>query len=714
MKLSFQILLLLLFYSGYSFAQWYSIENGSAGDAYKVKFKDENTGWYLSDGTKIYKTTNGGIYWKCLDITNIDTLKNMYIMLNSGDTLWIPANAGRLLKSTNGGSNWTVINLNPGYKIIRFSFIRQNLIYAIYEYNSNAYLMKSTNTGLNWTTIYNFPNDYSQFFDFTNDSTGYLMLFNKIIKTTNYGYNWQVINIDSSILHQQLSYMKFVNNSLGFISNGINILYRTINGGVNWAELSINSIIRDIIFDDTLKGYMIGSHGPQQFYKTSNGGLNWDLTYIYSDINYRIFMDLEKKSNSIYIAAYSGGSILKSTNGGLNWIDFSPFFTETYFNTIAFANSQTGFIGASDRYLLKTTNSGLNWFLDNNIPINTQYSNSHIIKIQFINENTGWLLSDTGFYKTTNSGTNWIYFPTAMYQPDMFFYLNSLTGWVAKDTVININTHSAIYKTTNSGLNFTFKGLLNADWSSDIKFYDSLYGYISFLDFFTSDTNLYRTTDGGNSWQGIKFGQIMSIQIIDRKIALVAGDDIYKTTNGGDNWYKILDNNYGFHCIKFLNRNTGFACTNGKNLYYTTNGGENWSYSYIGNVVGLSDIYISSGGIAFMVGDYGKIYRTDNYGGIIGINNINTIIPDKYELLQNYPNPFNPTTIIRFKIKESKYVELKVFDILGKEVETLVSEKLQSGEYESVFNGSSLPSGIYFYKLSAGNYINTKKMVLVK
>jgi hypothetical protein len=263
-------------------------------------------------------------------------------------------------------------------------------------------------------------------------------------------------------------------------------------------------------------------------------------------------------------------------------------------------------------------------------------------------------------------------------------------------------------------LNFTYQGLLNADWSSDIKFYDSLYGYVCFLDFFTSDTNLYRTTDGGNSWHGIKFGQIMSIQIIDRKIAYVAGDDIYKTTNGGDNWYKVLDNSNGCNCIKFINQNTGFACNNGKNIYYTTNGGENWNYSYIGNIVNLSDIYISSGGIALMVGDYGKIYRTDNYGGIIGINNINTLLPNENELLQNYPNPFNPTTKIKFKIKKPEIVTLKVYDILGKEIVILVNKKLSAGEYEYLFDGISLPSGIYFYKLSTGDYISTKKMVLIK
>lgn len=104
----------------------------------------------------------------------------------------------------------------------------------------------------------------------------------------------------------------------------------------------------------------------------------------------------------------------------------------------------------------------------------------------------------------------------------------------------------------------------------------------------------------------------------------------------------------------------------------------------------------------------------------IGINPISTVIPDKYLLQQNYPNPFNPTTKIKFSITPfdkggtGGFVSLKVYNILGKEVITLVNEKLNPGEYEVTFNGSDLPSGIYFYVLNAGDYKETKKMLLIK
>jgi hypothetical protein len=98
----------------------------------------------------------------------------------------------------------------------------------------------------------------------------------------------------------------------------------------------------------------------------------------------------------------------------------------------------------------------------------------------------------------------------------------------------------------------------------------------------------------------------------------------------------------------------------------------------------------------------------------IGIHNISSTVPDKFELFQNYPNPFNPSSIIRFKIKDSRFVILKVFNALGREVVTLVNEKLNAGEYQATFDGSELASGIYFYKLMAGDFVQTRKMILIK
>ena len=107
-------------------------------------------------------------------------------------------------------------------------------------------------------------------------------------------------------------------------------------------------------------------------------------------------------------------------------------------------------------------------------------------------------------------------------------------------------------------------------------------------------------------------------------------------------------------------------------------------------------------------------------GVVYGDTSLITGVNDKpysvfnYKLEQNYPNPFNPTTNIRFQIPESGMVTLKVYNILGKEVATLVKEERSAGSYEVEFDASSLPSGVYFYQLKAGSFIKTNKMILLK
>ncbi|MGH2574562.1 MAG: T9SS type A sorting domain-containing protein, partial [Ignavibacteria bacterium] len=89
-------------------------------------------------------------------------------------------------------------------------------------------------------------------------------------------------------------------------------------------------------------------------------------------------------------------------------------------------------------------------------------------------------------------------------------------------------------------------------------------------------------------------------------------------------------------------------------------------------------------------------------------------IPERHYLYQNYPNPFNPNSKIKFQISKLGDVKLKVFDVLGREVAVLVNDRLKPGSYEIDWNASGYPSGVYLYKLSAGEYTETKKMILIK
>ena len=119
-----------------------------------------------------------------------------------------------------------------------------------------------------------------------------------------------------------------------------------------------------------------------------------------------------------------------------------------------------------------------------------------------------------------------------------------------------------------------------------------------------------------------------------------------------------------------------------------------------------------------VISGFGNNLYLDNIckvNGTTGISsNLNTELPGKYSLSQNYPNPFNPVTNLEFGIPKLGFVSLKIYDVLGKEVATLVNENLSPGTYKYSFNASNLSSGIYFYRIKAGDFVQTRTMMLLK
>ena len=176
--------------------------------------------------------------------------------------------------------------------------------------------------------------------------------------------------------------------------------------------------------------------------------------------------------------------------------------------------------------------------------------------------------------------------------------------------------------------------------------------------------------------------------------------------------------------LKYTSPKTLYSAGFFGKVYKSTDNGINWnqqsSYSFIGTNIKKIDFLDSLFGFTM---DYADILKTTT-GGEISVNifPINSEIPVEYLLKQNYPNPFNPTTKIRFDIpsgfpartSRNDKVVLKVYDVMGREVQTLVNERLQPGSYETSFDGSGLNSGVYFYKITAGNFTETKRMLLIK
>ena len=390
------------------------------------------------------------------------------------------------------------------------------------------------------------------------------------------------------------------------------------------------------------------------------------------------------------------GFILKTTNGGNNWfINFSnlgPF--GDYFDKIRFITDSVGYScgGGGISFLCKTTNKG-------NIWIKTSYSSTLEFKgMSVLNKDTIYLCDDNGLtggvFRSTNGGQNWLrIYSASQYNPRDIYMINANTGFCTDDA-------SNFYKTINGGFSWTKIDSLGFKY---IYFFDTLSGY-------RINTNDYggilKTSNGGYNWifqtlpvvpGGTNHYDIQRLQFSNKDTIWAVGGIIQyhnpnrlrgiinKTTNGGLKWgYQIPDTHniiipfYSF--INFSGDKKGWAYYNLGPGIHTTTGGD-------------STIYV-------------------------GINENSGIIPKDFILEQNYPNPFNPETKIKYQVPLRKggsgVVMLKIFDITGKEIAILVNQKQNAGTYEVIFDGSNLPSGIYFYQLRVGTYSETKKMLLIK
>jgi hypothetical protein len=299
------------------------------------------------------------------------------------------------------------------------------------------------------------------------------------------------------------------------------------------------------------------------------------------------------------------------------------------------------------------------------------------------------------------------------------------------DPIIAVGDMGTVIKSIDSGLNWV---QLNFPFTYNLK--DC---YISGNAIFVSgdDYSLFSTTDDGKTWvprgpglQKLSGSQSSynRIYFYDDNLGFVGGPHglILKTTDGGDNWeIKVAQGFSEVYDLYFISQDSGAAVGPGGVARFTTDGGETWFEDEsvteyldgrdVNRIVPFGRYYgtvVGSGGLSTFIAPDSTYL--DSIGGVTSVE-VDFQLPTEFILYQNYPNPFNPNTNIEFRIANFGFVSLKIYDPLGKEVVTLVSEEKHPGNYTVEFDASRLPSGIYFYKLKVGNgFVETKKLVLLK
>jgi photosystem II stability/assembly factor-like uncharacterized protein len=618
-------------------------------------FIDNNTGWVT--GNKTMKSTDGGINWNLQDSAGFSSRSIYFIDHNTG---WIAGSGGQIRKTTTGGNNW--VNSNSG--------VSENI---------NSIFFVSAETGFAC-------GDWGQ-----------------ILKTTNGGNNWQ------NTIHKSISFFQsvyFTDSQTGYICGTGGYLIKTTNGCENWNYTSTNSFSNfySVSFISSNTGFAFGSFGT--IMKTTDGAASWQHI-----LNSGIYSNIRKSAytpgNNIWIAADSG-YVYNSTNLGLSWLtNLKQYKTFQDLFSVHFINSQTGWTCGSKGTVLKTTNSGNGWF-------SAGISSGQDFKfITFLNANTGYLLGDSlnrlgRILYTSNGGNSWqqIYSDTAGFYSA--YFLNSQTGWVGASKGI-------ILKTTNGGLSWVkYFHIFNTSIFLDIHFINSATGFIARQ----GSPGVFKSTNGGVDWEAALSFSSGSIDFVNSSTGFILGissnSGFGRTTNSGIDW--VLSTMGGtYYALDFISSEKGWAVGGGFSnhlIRYTTNSGINWVQQNANISVPLRSVFFINEYEGWVVGFNGTIIHTTTSG--IGIQQISSNIPKDFKLLQNYPNPFNPATKIRFNISKPVNAKIIIYDIVGRELNSFFYANLKPGEYQTEWDGSNYASGIYFCSLTAGDYTETRKMVLVK
>ncbi len=415
---------------------------------------------------------------------------------------------------------------------------------------------------------------------------------------------------------------------------------------------------------------------------------------------------------------------VKSQNYWNEIVSPTPNFLHTQF----FTDSLSGWIAGDSGAVFYTSDGGESWIQQES------RTTSNIKDIFFVDKNKGWAIgwiegvtpSGSDIISTSNGGVDWSersYPEDNVYLTSIIFF-DSLNGWAG-------GYPNKLVHTTNGGASWNNAVIDSGTFSNfpviKIKFYNSLYGFAcgGAIDFAGV---IWRTTNGGNNWSsiGVSAEPIRDIYYLDSlNILGIGGDPEFfgagsvRTSDGGENWeYK----NLGFFgvatALSFRTQSECWAPLSfAETIIRSTDSGENWeSFPAPGN----SKIYklaFTDSLTGYGVGFEGKVIKYKKH--LITNLSEQEDVNKSFILYQNYPNPFNPTTRIKYHISKPMFVSLRIYDVLGNEIATLVDEEKPAGDFEVKFNISRLnnvdvTSGIYFYKLQAGDFISTKKMILLK
>ncbi len=680
---------------------WMQVASGVGGDLWEIKMLNDTLGWACGSGASLLRTTNAGVTWHSINTGHVSFNYWTFDFL-SEELGFVGGNGGNILKTIDGGITWTLMQTGSGQSIYRLRATDSLHIVAggsqglvSYTFNggnswnysytgavvdgmvflndsvgyvagsSDFYLYKTNDGGVTWGTLYLGLNPY--WIMFVNDSIGYTSgLKLGVRKSVNGGNHWRQLIINDDF---KSVWSLSENTSLAvgkyFTIDG---LYKTIDDGMTWKSVFPDQDgdlgLSCIFFIDSVTGF-VGTNFNVRIYKTTDAGESWSrknvtgVTGLTFPVRNIFFIN-----HFVGWAVAGGGALLKTTDGGENWLTLN---NSMYGKAIQFWDTLNGYILSSK--LNRTTDGGLTWSSSILPGINASDD------FYFHNEFKGWLTSFNTLYQTTNSGNSWYLIPNI--GGFNFGYFNWLTKTrcflVGTKTYYSIDSGSTWMDITESlgGLKINRMHSSNAssgyavgDLGLIIKYFDSAYIPVELLSFKATiinenNVNLQWTTASEINNNGF---------IVERKDEKGDYEQIGFVTGSGTT---IKPQNYFFE-----DKNLG------RGIYkYKLN---QMDYNGKNNLLDELEIKID-------------------------------IISDIFELYSNYPNPFNQKTIITFSTSISENIKLKIFNLLGEEIATIFNDVVEAEKKYSIeFDGEKLSSGIYYCVLTQNKKRKSAKMIHLK
>ncbi len=692
--------------AGETFTQ---ITSGVTGDMWGLQMLNDTLGWACGNVNSLIKTTDGGQSWQRI-FTPGYTSDYWWLEFLNENYGFIAGN-GYVLRTSDGGINWDIIPAGDSYPLFCLDVI-DSLHIAAAGYGGTNYSAKnlySSNGGNTWLNGGDLTTEAVNCIQYINPDTGYLVMNERYYrKTTNRGQEWSIVLNEIG----EFEFQFLFNNNIGYSAGtGLQISKSENNFDV-WHRLIINDEFKGVFFTNENIGYTIA---------------------------YR--------------------RVLKTIDGGLNWSYLSAFPTNQFtsaLNSITFTDSITGFAGGPPCRIAKTTDAGYTWYQTSVTGLSDTIGS--INKIFFINKTTGWAVTTRGgILKTTDSGENWFAQLNAGISVifNSICFIDSLYGWTA-------NSNSRPYKTTDGGNIWVQQTNLNIWQGRDVFFNDYLSGFI------LESNKLYRTIDGGTNFNLISdvtgFSIAAKFSYYSDSTIFITGYRTYRSIDAGNTWIdfpeltgtkitglSLLSRGYGYASgelgliMRYNDTSVPVELTSFTFLVNENNVKLNWQTATETNNLGFQVErrktqderskewetigFVEGNGTTtephsysfadenLQVGKYQYMLKQIDYDGSFEYSKIievNINIPDKFLLEQNYPNPFNPLTKIEWQTPLAGFNVLKIYDVLGSEVKTLVDEFLEAGKHSIDFNASGLSSGIYFYKLNAGGNTYVRKMILLQ